>query len=93
MTTVTSPQPSQEVQNFLSQAPKMLIDGKRVEAASGKTFEVLDPANNEVLSHVPKGEKEDIDRAVSAARKAFRDGPGGKSPFPNVARFYGNWPT
>ncbi len=53
----------------------MLIDGKRVEAASGKTFEVLNPADNEVLSQVPKGEKEDIDRAVSAARKAFRDGP------------------
>src|SRR4051794_24544657 len=54
---------------------KMLIDGKWVEAASGKTFPVYNPATGQVITHVAEGGKEDIDRAVNAARKAFDDGP------------------
>ncbi|MCC6848849.1 MAG: aldehyde dehydrogenase family protein [Deltaproteobacteria bacterium] len=54
---------------------KMLIDGKWVEAASGKTLTSYDPATEEPLAEVPAGEKEDIDRAVKAARKAFETGP------------------
>ena len=56
---------------------KMLIDGKWVEAASGKTFETPNPATGEVLARVAEGDKEDIDRAVKAARRAF---DGGKWP-------------
>jgi phenylacetaldehyde dehydrogenase len=52
----------------------MLIGGKWVEAASGKTFATFDPATGEVLAHVAEGEGEDIDRAVKAARKAFEAG-------------------
>ena len=52
-----------------------MIDGKRVDAASGETFEVLDPSTNTVLNLVPKGEKEDINRAVKAARNVFENGP------------------
>src|SRR5216117_2945507 len=53
---------------------KMLIDGKWVEAASGKVFETPNPATGEVLARVAEGDKEDIDRAVKAARRAFDDG-------------------
>ena len=60
---------------FLSSAKKMLIDGKWVDAASGKTFPVYDPATGEVIVQVAEGDREDIDRAVRAARKAFEAGP------------------
>src|SRR5260221_13565880 len=53
----------------------MLIDGQWVEAASGRSFAVYDPATGEVIASVPDGEKEDIDRAVRAARTAFDSGP------------------
>ena len=52
-----------------------MIDGKRVDAAGGETFEVLDPSNNKVLARVPKGGREDINRAVKAACNAFEYGP------------------
>jgi acyl-CoA reductase-like NAD-dependent aldehyde dehydrogenase len=58
---------------------KMLIDGKWVPAASGKTFDVVNPANNEVLAKVAEGDAEDIDRAVKAARRAFDEGPWSRS--------------
>ena len=59
---------------FLSEPKKMLIGGHWVAAASGKTFEVINPATEEVVGHVAEGEAEDIDRAVAAARKAFESG-------------------
>jgi acyl-CoA reductase-like NAD-dependent aldehyde dehydrogenase len=63
---------------FLSQPViKMLIGGQWVEAASGKTFETLNPATGEVLARVAEGDAEDINRAVAAARKAF-EGPWSK---------------
>ena len=49
----------------------MLIDGRWVAAASGKTFETRNPATGELLAQVAEGDLEDIDRAVAAARKAF----------------------
>jgi aldehyde dehydrogenase (NAD+) len=52
---------------------RMLIGGKWLEAASGKTFETRNPANGEILAHVAEGDAEDIDRAVAAARDAFND--------------------
>lgn len=58
------------------QAPKqMLIGGQWVSAASGKTFDVVNPATEAVIAQVAEGEKEDIDRAVIAARRAFEAGP------------------
>ena len=54
---------------------KMFIGGQFVEAASGKTFSTYNPATNEVLALVSEGDKEDIDRAVAAARHAFEEGP------------------
>ncbi|HWT94090.1 MAG TPA: aldehyde dehydrogenase family protein [Solirubrobacteraceae bacterium] len=54
---------------------KLLIDGQFVDAAAGGTFETVDPGTGEVLATVARGEAEDIDRAVAAARRAFEDGP------------------
>lgn len=55
-------------------AKRMLIGGKWVEAASGRTFSSINPATGEVLAEVAEGDAEDIERAVAAARGAF-DGP------------------
>ncbi|QCD81089.1 aldehyde dehydrogenase [Vigna unguiculata] len=52
-----------------------LINGKFVDAASGKTFPAYDPRTGEVIANVAEGDVEDINRAVSAARKAFDEGP------------------
>jgi phenylacetaldehyde dehydrogenase len=60
-----------KVREFVSGRHKMLIDGKFADAASGKTFASYNPATGEVLAQVPEGDKEDIDRAVRAARQAF----------------------
>ena len=64
-----------EVTQFIAQPRKMLIDGAWVGAASGRTFPVYNPATGEILATVAEGDKEDIDRAVLAARKAFDEGP------------------
>ena len=63
------------VTDFLKHSRKMLIAGQWVEAASGKTFDTYNPATGEVLAKVAEGDREDIDRAVKAARKAFDEGP------------------
>jgi acyl-CoA reductase-like NAD-dependent aldehyde dehydrogenase len=73
--TASLPNLQRVVSEFLSHPRKMLIDGIWVEAASGKTFETFNPATGEVLAHVAEGDREDIDRAVKAARKAFETGP------------------
>ena len=64
-----------QVNQFLSIPRKMLIGGQWVEAASGKTWPVYDPATGQVIAHVAAGEKEDVNRAVQAARRAFESGP------------------
>ena len=53
----------------------MLIDGKLVQARSGKTKEIIDTGNGESLGHVPEGGLEDMEAAIKAARKAFDSGP------------------
>jgi acyl-CoA reductase-like NAD-dependent aldehyde dehydrogenase len=53
---------------------QMLIDGEWVAARSGKTFDVFNPASADVLAKVPDAGREDVDRAVKAARRAFDEG-------------------
>jgi phenylacetaldehyde dehydrogenase len=67
--------PDDKVTSFVTRKHKMLINGKWVEAASGKTFPTYNPATGEVLAQVAEGDREDIDRAVRAARAAFETGP------------------
>src|SRR5215470_12472981 len=73
---------NQEVRAFLGEPRKMLINGKWIDSASGKTFQTLNPATGGVLAEVAEGDHEDINRAVSAARAAFDSGPWRKSMTP-----------
>jgi phenylacetaldehyde dehydrogenase len=63
------------VDDFIATKRQLFIDGRWVDAASGKTFETPNPATGETLATVAEGDAEDIDRAVRAARRAFEDGP------------------
>jgi delta 1-pyrroline-5-carboxylate dehydrogenase len=65
---------------FLGKKHRMLIDGKWVEARSGQTFPVEDPATQEIIGHVPSGDKAHVDQAVAAARRAFDFGPWSRLP-------------
>ncbi len=51
------------------------IDGAFVPSAGGETFESLNPSTNGVLALAAAGDATDVDAAVSAARRAFDDGP------------------
>src|ERR1700739_4545712 len=70
-----SPQINPQVADFIEKPRKMLINGKWVNAASGKTFPTYNPATGEVLAQIAEGDREDIEQAVKAARKAFDHGP------------------
>ena len=61
----------QDVLSFVGAPRKMLIGGKWLEAASGKIFPTYNPATGEVLAHVAEGNSIDVDKAATAARKAF----------------------
>ena len=51
----------------------MFIDGKWVDAHSGKSFDVTNPATGEVLGSVPAGASEDAVAAVDAAHASFSE--------------------
>src|SRR5260370_16486877 len=79
-------EPSVETKPRAAKAPKapdflkgpdkqLLINGKWQPAKSGKTFETVNPATEQVLSRVAEAEQADVDEAVKAARKAFEEGP------------------
>ncbi len=53
---------------------RMFIDGAAVDSTSGSWLEVYSPATGELVGRVPAGTEADVDRAVAAARAAFRDG-------------------
>ena len=52
----------------------MLIDGQWVAAADGSVIDVMDPASGQVVSACPSATDADVDKAVRAASRAFRDG-------------------
>ena len=52
---------------------RMLIGGRTVDAAEGRTFEVIDPSVGRTIATAPLGGKADVDLAVDAARTAFDD--------------------
>lgn len=79
-TAMSSAELENKVTSFINRSRKILINGEWVEAASGKTFPTYNPATGEVLAHVAAGDREDIDRAVKAARAAFETGP-----WPNIS--------
>jgi len=52
----------------------MSIAGAPVDGAGGETIAVIDPATEEILTHVPQATAAEVDAAVAAARAAHRDG-------------------
>src|SRR5262249_37218057 len=66
---------SNPVAQFLRSPKRLLIDGKWVAAASGKVFDVMNPATGHVIGKAAEGDKADVDAAVKAARRAFEAGP------------------
>jgi betaine-aldehyde dehydrogenase len=54
---------------------ELFIDGEFVRPTASATLEVIDPATNEVIARAPDAGADDVNRAVSAARAAFDDGP------------------
>ena len=76
MATVTAPVTAKpEIKIKYTQC---LIDGQWVDAASGETFETINPATGDGIAQVAAGDAADVDKAVKAARKAFESGPWGK---------------
>ncbi len=53
---------------------QMFVDGAWVDARSGRTMETRNPATGAVIATVPRGDRQDVELAVAAARRAF-DGP------------------
>jgi acyl-CoA reductase-like NAD-dependent aldehyde dehydrogenase len=52
----------------------MYIDGEWVDAASGRTYALPNPATEEIVATAPDAGREDMQRAIKAARRAFDDG-------------------
>jgi betaine-aldehyde dehydrogenase len=63
----------------INQTYKMFINGQFVDAESGNTRDILNPATGEVIATVPEGDKADADKAIKAARNAFDNGEWRKS--------------
>jgi acyl-CoA reductase-like NAD-dependent aldehyde dehydrogenase len=55
---------------------RMVIGGEQVDAADGQTFPIVNPATGATIATAPLGGREDVDRAVAAAQKAFEDRKG-----------------
>lgn len=55
--------------------PRHLIDNEWVPAATGETFDSIDPTSEERLAVIAAGGAQDVDEAVRAARRAFEQGP------------------
>lgn len=53
---------------------RLFINNEFVESVSGKTFAAIDPATEQEICQLAEGDKEDVDRAVAAARFAFEEG-------------------
>jgi len=50
---------------------RLLIDGQLRPARSGKVFETINPATEEVLGVVADADDVDLDAAIGSARRAF----------------------
>ena len=61
-----------ELLKHLSQ--RQYIDGEWVESANKNTRDIINPYNQEVIFTVSEGTKEDAERAILAARRAFESG-------------------
>jgi len=69
---------------FLS--AQLFIDGKFVDAASGATMDIINPADGSAIGNLSKASAEDVDRAVQSAHAAFESGVWRDMPFQQRAR-------
>ena len=74
---VAEPSITSVVSSYLQGTKQLLIDGKFVAAARGRTFDTINPSTGRTLVRIAEGDEEDVDRAVAAARRAF-EGPWAK---------------
>src|SRR3984885_7054208 len=65
---------------------QLFIDGKFVDAASGKTMDIINPANGAVIGLLAAAAAEDVDRAVQGAHTAFESGVWRDMPIQQRAR-------
>lgn len=65
---------------WATRPPRLLVDGQWRAAVEGNTLEVDDPADGSRIATIAAGDGQDIDLAVAAARRAFRDGPWPRLP-------------
>ena len=56
------------------------IDGRYVPAASGETFDCISPIDGKLIGRVASADSVDVDRAVTAARRAFENGSWAQRP-------------
>jgi aldehyde dehydrogenase (NAD+) len=77
VTEITTPKPkiTPEKPKITPEHTQLLIDGKWVNSASGKTFESIDPRTEEKVCDFQAGGAEDVSKAIAAARRAFDEGP------------------
>ncbi len=61
----------ESINKYIAETRPMLIGGDWVMAECGETFPVYDPSTGEVIANVAEGRKEDVDKAVAAARATF----------------------
>jgi aldehyde dehydrogenase (NAD+) len=66
---------TQAARSGTPQTFRLYIDGAWTDATGGKTYDVVNPATEEVIARAPNASRADVDRAVAAARRAFDDGP------------------
>jgi len=55
----------------MNNTKKFYINGEWVDPVSPKTLNVINPANEEIISEISLGSEEDVNKAVAAAKKAF----------------------
>jgi acyl-CoA reductase-like NAD-dependent aldehyde dehydrogenase len=72
--TATAASLRRDLPSFVHRPGRLFIDNRFVDAVSGKTFEVIDPSTERVLTTVAEGDRADIDLAVASARRAFESG-------------------
>jgi aldehyde dehydrogenase (NAD+) len=66
--------------DFVTSQQNLLIDGQRVAPASGRYFNTLNPATEQVITSVAEADAEDVDRAVRSSRAAFEGAWGQMRP-------------
>lgn len=73
---LSAPQVGKSAKKFLEKGThSILIGGTWSGCQSGETFDTLDPATGEVIGKLQRSGSEDVNKAVSAARNAFDNGP------------------